>query len=82
MAGLTTPPPPPPTLLHQIAGSANGRIFLGGSDGCVYELVYHEERGVLSELLNIPAKTRKINRTSTIVGYAIATQATKQSHAA
>ena len=35
----------------QIVGSTKGRIFLGGTDGCVYELVYHEERSVLQYVI-------------------------------
>lgn len=52
----------------QIVGSTQGRIFLGGTDGCVYELVYHEERGVLQYLLSYPPKTRKINLTASRFG--------------
>lgn len=76
-------------LREQIVGSTDGRIFLGGTDGCVYELIYHEERGMLQyvvvcvggrprqslthsrrHLISYPPPTRKVNLTSSRVGYA------------
>lgn len=46
-----------------VCGTPSGRIFLSGSDGHVYELLYQSDRDWLG------TKSRKINRTASILNY-------------
>jgi hypothetical protein len=44
-----------------VVGTSSGRIFMGGSDGCLYELLYSREAGWFS------GNCSKINRTSSFL---------------
>ena len=44
-----------------VTGSANGRIFMAGMDGCLYELHYQAEDGWFSR------KCRKINHSTSML---------------
>lgn len=46
----------------KICGTENGRIFLCGQDGCLYELTYEAEEGWFRK------KCRKLNHTQSIIG--------------
>lgn len=50
-------------LLSVLAGSDDGRIFMGGNDGCLYEIVYQAEEGWFSR------KCRKINHSYSLLSY-------------
>lgn len=50
-------------ILSVLAGTDDGRIFLGGNDGCLYEIVYQAEEGWFSR------KCRKINHSYSIMSY-------------
>src|SRR5690242_1049006 len=45
-----------------IVGTNNGRIFMGGRDGCLYELYYQADDGWFSK------KCRKINHSTSVIG--------------
>lgn len=49
--------------LSVLAGTEDGRIFLGGNDGCIYEIVYQAEEGWFSR------KCRKINHSYSVLSY-------------
>lgn len=49
----------------KIVGTSTGRIFLCGSDGCLYELTYDADDGWFRK------KCRKLNHTQSIVGYLV-----------
>jgi len=49
--------------LSVLASTEDGRIFLGGNDGCLYEVVYQAEDGWFSR------KCRKINHSYSIISY-------------
>lgn len=50
-------------LFSVLAGTEDGRIFLGGNDGCLYEIVYQAEEGWFSR------KCRKVNHSYSIISY-------------
>lgn len=50
-------------ILNTIASSDDGRIFLGGQDGCIYELIYEKNGGWFR------SKCRKINHTKSVLSY-------------
>ena len=60
-------------LREQIVGSTDGRIFLGGTDGCVYELIYHEERGMLQYVVVCVGGRPRQSLTHTRAGTSLAT---------
>eukprot|EP00041_Stephanoeca_diplocostata_P023976 m.599536 g.599536 ORF g.599536 m.599536 type:complete len:1379 (-) comp22426_c0_seq2:594-4730(-) len=47
--------------MHSMVGTPDGRVFMGGHDGCLYELMYHE--GTDSWFTGSRQKCRKINHT-------------------
>jgi nuclear pore complex protein Nup155 len=53
-----------------IAGTDDGRAFLAGADGSLYELSYAAEDGWLSQR---PMKCRKTNRSSSLIGAIVPT---------
>jgi nuclear pore complex protein Nup155 len=53
-----------------IAGTDDGRAFLAGADGSLYELTYAAEDGWLSQR---PMKCRKTNRSSSLIGAIVPT---------
>ncbi|KAI8323592.1 nucleoporin-domain-containing protein, partial [Martensiomyces pterosporus] len=53
--------------MTSIAGTRDGRVFMSGNDGGLYEFVYQSEDGWLSK------KARKVNLTSTIASYFVPT---------
>ncbi|KAJ1945809.1 hypothetical protein GGF37_001512, partial [Kickxella alabastrina] len=53
--------------MTSIMGTADGRVFMGGNDGALYEFAYQAEDGWLSK------KARKINLTATLASYFIPT---------
>lgn len=46
-----------------LAGTDDGRVFLGGNDGCLYEIAYQAEEGWFSR------KCRKINHSHSYLSY-------------
>jgi nuclear pore complex protein Nup155 len=52
-------------VMNVIRGTADGRIFLGGKDGCLYEVVYQAEDGWFSR------KCKKINHSSSALSFLI-----------
>ena len=50
-------------VLH-IAGTSNGRVFLAGDDGCLYELQYSQADTIWGAWSGRHTKARKINHTS------------------
>lgn len=50
-------------ILSVLAGTQDGRIFFGGNDGCLYEIVYQAEDGWFSR------KCRKINHSYSVLSY-------------
>lgn len=46
----------------KIAGTKNGRIFMCGQDGCLYELTYEAEEGWVRK------KCRKLNHSQSFIG--------------
>ncbi|KAJ2400125.1 hypothetical protein GGI23_002232 [Coemansia sp. RSA 2559] len=53
--------------MTSIAGSADGRIFMSGNDGALYEFVYQSDDGWLTK------KAKKVNLTSSFVSYFVPT---------
>ncbi|XP_022254882.1 nuclear pore complex protein Nup155-like, partial [Limulus polyphemus] len=53
------------TLIQTIAGADNGRIFLGGKDGCLHELVYQAEDGWFRR------KCKKVNHSSSSLSFLV-----------
>lgn len=51
--------------LSVLASTSDGRLFLGGNDGCLYEIVYQLEDGWFSRKIN----SRKINHSYSILSY-------------
>lgn len=51
------------TYMPTVVGTSLGRIFLGGKDGCLYELVYQAEEGWFSR------KCRKINHSQSSLSF-------------
>ncbi|KAJ2554199.1 hypothetical protein EV175_002669, partial [Coemansia sp. RSA 1933] len=49
--------------MTSIAGSADGRVFMSGNDGALYEFVYQSDDGWLTK------KAKKVNLTSSFVSY-------------
>lgn len=49
--------------LSVLAGTEDGRIFMGGNDGCIYEIVYQAEDGWFSR------KCRKVNHSYSLLSY-------------
>lgn len=52
-------------VMSVIRGTANGRIFLGGRDGCLYEVVYQAENGWFTR------KCKKVNHSSSALSFFI-----------
>lgn len=50
-------------IFSVLAGTDDGRIFLGGNDGCLYEIVYQAEDGWFSR------KCRKVNHSYSLLSY-------------
>lgn len=50
-------------ILSVVAGTHDGRIFMAGNDGCLYEIAYQAEEGWFSR------KCRKINHSHSILSY-------------
>ncbi len=48
-----------------VAGTASGRIFMGGKDGCVYEFSYKADDGWFGK------KASKINHTSSTLSFLV-----------
>ena len=48
-----------------IQGTPEGRIFLGGKDGCLYEVVYQAEDGWFSR------KCKKINHSTSMLSFLV-----------
>ena len=48
-----------------ILGTPEGRIFLGGKDGCLYEVVYQAEDGWFSR------KCKKINHSVSMLSFLV-----------
>ena len=48
-----------------IQGTPEGRIFLGGKDGCLYEVVYQAEDGWFSR------KCKKINHSTSMLSFIV-----------
>ena len=61
-------------IVHAV-GTNTGRIFLGGEDGCLYELGYHHNDsggGLLAALMgDRPTKARKTNHTASVAVMAL-----------
>jgi hypothetical protein len=61
-------------IVH-VVGTKQGRIFLGGEDGCLYELGYHHSEstgGLWAALMgDRPAKARKTNHTASVAVIAL-----------
>ncbi|KAJ2701379.1 hypothetical protein H4218_001444 [Coemansia sp. IMI 209128] len=53
--------------MTSICGTADGRVFMSGNDGALYEFAYQSEDGWLTK------KAKKINLTSTIASYFLPT---------
>ncbi|XP_067677422.1 nuclear pore complex protein Nup155-like isoform X1 [Haliotis asinina] len=53
------------TGIFNIAGADNGRIFMAGKDGCLYELAYQAEDGWFSR------KCRKINHSTSKLSFLV-----------
>ncbi|XP_060081127.1 nuclear pore complex protein Nup155-like [Ylistrum balloti] len=53
------------TYIMNIIGSDNGRIFMAGKDGCLYELAYQADDGWFSR------KCRKINHSTSTLSFLI-----------
>ncbi|KAJ2855791.1 hypothetical protein J3B02_001979, partial [Coemansia erecta] len=53
--------------MTSIVGTADGRVFMSGNDGALYEFVYQSEDGWLTK------KAKKINLTSTLASYFVPT---------
>ncbi|KAJ1666672.1 hypothetical protein IW140_002567 [Coemansia sp. RSA 1813] len=53
--------------MTSIAGTDDGRIFMSGNDGALYEFVYQSEDGWLTK------KAKKVNLTSSFVSYFVPT---------
>ncbi|KAJ2081038.1 hypothetical protein H4R24_002653 [Coemansia sp. RSA 988] len=53
--------------MTSVVGTVNGRVFMSGNDGALYEFVYQSEDGWLTK------KARKVCLTSTITSYFIPT---------
>ncbi|KAJ7399498.1 hypothetical protein BTVI_114420 [Pitangus sulphuratus] len=53
------------TYILAITSSDNGRIFLAGKDGCLYEVVYQAEAGWFSQ------RCRKINHSKSVLSFLI-----------
>ncbi|XP_039606595.1 nuclear pore complex protein Nup155 [Polypterus senegalus] len=53
------------TYLLTITSTENGRIFLGGKDGCLYEVAYQAEAGWFSQ------RCRKINHSKSTLSFLI-----------
>ncbi|GFN98864.1 nuclear pore complex protein nup155-like [Plakobranchus ocellatus] len=51
--------------ITSIAGADNGRVFMAGKDGCLYELVYQAEDGWFSR------KCRKVNHSTSSLSFLI-----------
>ena len=49
--------------MSAIEGTPDGRLFLAGGDGCLYEIVYQAEDGWFTK------KCRKINHSVSVVSY-------------
>ncbi|RWS23862.1 nuclear pore complex protein Nup155-like protein, partial [Leptotrombidium deliense] len=52
-------------IMGVIAGTESGRLFLGGKDGCLYEVVYQAEDGWFSR------KCRKVNHSTGALSFLI-----------
>lgn len=52
-------------IMKVISGASNGRIFLGGKDGCVYEVIYQAEEGWFSR------KCRKVNHSTNVLSFLV-----------
>lgn len=50
-------------IFSVLAGTDDGRIFLGGNDGCLYEIVYQAEDGWFSR------KCKKVNHSYSLLSY-------------
>lgn len=50
-------------ILSVVAGTDDGRIFMAGNDGCLYEIFYQAEEGWFSR------KCRKINHSHSLLSY-------------
>ena len=48
-----------------IQGTPEGRVFLGGKDGCLYEVVYQAEDGWFSR------KCKKINHSTSMLSFLV-----------
>lgn len=53
------------TYIVSITGAPNGRIFMAGKDGCLYELVYQADDGWFSR------KCRKINHSTSTLSFLV-----------
>lgn len=51
--------------INVVVGSDNGRIFLGGRDGCLYEISYQAESSWFGK------RCKKINHSQGIVSYMV-----------
>ncbi|KAL5017128.1 hypothetical protein ScPMuIL_006717 [Solemya velum] len=53
------------TYIMEICGSRNGRIFMAGKDGCLYELAYQADDGWFSR------KCRKVNHSTSTLSFLV-----------
>jgi nuclear pore complex protein Nup155 len=49
----------------KIKGTENGRVFLCGDDGCLYELTYEKDDTWFNK------KCRKLNHSQSFIGYIV-----------
>ena len=64
-AAAVRPALPPNVYVHAIASTQQGRVFLAGRDGCLYELAYQAEAGWFSQ------HCRKINHSKSSLSFLV-----------